>query len=459
MQPLVQSLAVLLAAVCGSAAAAGAEAATPHAPFVMPPSGKGEALVGGLDYPAPSVLAFDSRNRPYMFSSRDAGTSGYLVTLRDGRWVRRSFAEAVKAACPRFASFVATPDRRHLHALGSMAVDDADTLYAVVFIRETGGGMRPVFVYSFDLGHTFGACRLPGNPMQAYLETRVGHNALSGPPAVGLLTFRAKHPARWGDYHRFSVAVPAREGERIVWPTIAAVTDDCFGISNHSGGYSFAVTTGERTHVVYAEIPADGEIGNPTFAATLDRRTGNLTARHRVATAAPERSDVHATPVIARDGRGVLHVVAGAHGQPFLYTRSREPDRVDAGWTEPAPLGRKATYAALVCGPDDRLHLAYRQWQSGRGMLAWQHKPVAGDAWAESQAVALPPEGTRGYGIFYHRLFIDRAGTLYLSFTFNATKGGTYPRVLTVSDDGRTWRLADTETFRGRIAPAGAGSG
>jgi hypothetical protein len=61
----------------------------------------------------------------------------------------------------------------------------------------------------------------------------------------------------------------------------------------------------------------------------------------------------------------------------------------------------------------------------------------------------------RGYGIFYHRLFIDRAGALYLSFTFNATKGGTYPRALAVSEDGGgTWRLADTETFRRRIAPA-----
>jgi hypothetical protein len=310
MRPLVQSLAVLLAAVCGSAAAAGAEAATPHAPFVMPPSGKGEALVGGLDYPAPSALAFDRRNRPYMFNSRDAGTSGYLVTLRDGRWVRRSFAEAVKAACP-------------------------------------------------------------------------------------------------------------------------------------------------RTHFVYGEIPPEGETGNPTVAATLDRRSGKVTARHRVATAAPERSDVHSTPVIARDGRGVLHVVAGAHGQPFLYTRSRAPDRVDAGWTAPSPLGRKATYAALVCDPADRLHLAYRRWESGRGMLAWQHKPAAGEAWADPRPVALPPEGMRGYGIFYHRLFIDRAGALYLSFTFNATKGGTYPRALAVSEDGGgTWRLADTETFRRRIAPA-----
>jgi len=459
MKPSIFSFYLLVLAALSAPVAAAAAAepdATSHAPFVMPPSGKGEELVGGLGYEAPSALAFDSRNRPYMFHSRDAETSGYLVTLRDGRWVRRSFAEAVKAACPRFASFVATPDRRHPHALGSMTIDDADTLYAVVFIRETGAGVRPVFVYSFDLGETFHACRLPGDPAQALLETRVGHNDLSRPPAVGLLTFRREHPARWTHYYRLVVAVPVRKGDGLAWPTVVTVTEDCFGISNHSGGYSFAVTTGERTHLVYAEIPPEGQTGNPTFAATLDRATGKIVARQRLATAPPDTPDVHSTPVIACDGRGILHAVAGAHGQSFLYMRSRKPDRVDAGWTEPAPVGDRQTYAALVCAPDDRLHLAYRRWESGRAGLAWRHKPAGGDAWSEPQPVALPPEGMRGYGIFYHRLFVDRAGALYLSFTFNATKGGTYPRALAVSEDGRTWRLADKETFRRGIVPAGA---
>jgi hypothetical protein len=446
----VLSLLVTVAAEEGPAAA-GEGTSAPAAPFVMPPSGEGDRLVGALGYDGPCALAFDSRNRPFMFDSREAATSGYLVTLRDGEWVRRPFAEAVKQACPAFASFVATPGRRHLHGLGSMTFDDADALYAVVFIRETGGRTSPVLIYSADVGETFTACRLPGDPAQAFLEVRAGMGDLPGPPAVGLLVFRKEHPAQWTNYYRLSVAVPVKEGDGLRWPEPVRVTEDCFGISNHSGGYSFAVTRGGRTHLVWAEIPPEGETGNPTFAATVDRRQGRVVARQRLAVAPPETPDVHSTPVIAADGKGYLHVVAGAHGQSFLYTRSREPGRVDAGWTPPVRVGRRQTYAALVCGPDDVLHLAFREWQSGRGALAYHRKAAMDEAWRTSQPLALPPEGQKGYGIFYHRLFIDRAGALYLSFTFNAQKGGTYPRALAVSEDaGHTWRLAGTATLRRR---------
>ena len=47
--------------------------------------------------------------------------------------------------------------------------------------------------------------------------------------------------------------------------------------------------------------------------------------------------DPHVQPGICVDGRGYLHVVTGAHGGPFLYTRSAVPLRVDAGWTAPEP--------------------------------------------------------------------------------------------------------------------------
>ena len=61
------------------------------APFQMPLTGKGDQLVGNLKYECGSALAFDTRNRPYMFHSREPESFGYILTLRDGKWVRLSY--------------------------------------------------------------------------------------------------------------------------------------------------------------------------------------------------------------------------------------------------------------------------------------------------------------------------------------------------------------------------------
>jgi len=419
-----------------------------EAPFIMPPSGKGQELVGGTGYDAPSALAFDSRNRPYVFHTRHEEKCGYIATLRDGKWVRLSYLDSIRRTCPTFTSFTTRSRLGDLHALGTMTIDDADGLYAILFIREAEKKRKPVLLYSPDLGETFQVYDLPGEPNQAFLEIRVGHNDMSRPPLVGLLKFRKPHPARWTAYHILTVAAPVKKGKSLQWPPAVEVTRDCFGISNHSGGYSFAVTTGKRAHLVYAEIPQKADGGNPTYAATYSREANKIVAKKFLVTAPPRTPDVHSTPVIAADGKGCLHVVAGAHGQSFLYLRSRQPDQVEGGWTKPIRVGVRQTYATLLCDRGDRLHSFFREWRSGVASLSYQSKPAASDAWPRSVPLVWAPGKQRGYGIFYHRVFFDRAGAIYVSFTFNAQKGGTYPRALMVSEDGgKSWRLATTQTF------------
>ncbi len=424
-------------------------------PLEMPASGQGAELAAPLGTEGPSAMAFDSRNRPYLFHSRDASTSGYLVTLRDGQWVRRSFVEAIKKASTRFVSFAATPKERHLHAQGSMTIDDADGLYAIVYCRGAKGGAFPVLVYSADLGETFTAYELPGSPGGAFLETRVGCNDLSAPPAIGLLKLRQRHPAEWTDYHVLSVLVPRKDGKTLRLPPPVEVSSDCFGVSNHSGGYSFAVTRGGRTHLVWAEIPQEGKKGNPTFAATLDRESGKIVERQFLATAPPDVPDVHSTPVIAADAAGRLHVICGAHGQSFLYLRSQQPGRVDAGWTKPVAMGGRQTYATLLWIGKDSLLSAFREWKDGVATLSMQSKPAGADRWPASRTLVVAPGRKKGYGIFYHRLFVDRGGVLYLSFTFFTfrDKGETfYPRLLIASGDGgATWSPATREDLAARV--------
>jgi len=418
------------------------------APFQMPPTGKPEQLVGGLKYECGSALAFDTRNRPYMFHSREPASFGYLLTLREGKWVQLSYLDALKKAFPK----VKTPRWRQ-HAGGTMVIDDADALYAVLFVEEEGKqGRAVVLLYSPDLGKSFHAYRLPGT---AFLEIPVGHNKFDRPPAVGVLKFRKEYPTRWTRYYVLSVLFPEKQGGGLALGEPVEVTQDCFGISNHSGGYSFAVTTGKKTHVVYAEIPKKPRGGNPTFIATVDRAARKVIAKQFLVNAPPNTADVHSTPVVAVDSKGHLHAVTGAHGGSFYYLRSKEPDRIDAGWTKPARVSTGQTYATLICDKKDILHTVYRV----HPRLHYQHKPAAGDRWSARRVLVNPPPGHRGYSIFYHRLFIDRAGALYLSFTFWETRTkskGRYPRALAVSEDGgATWRLATAETFGRRARRPG----
>ncbi len=126
---------------------------------------------------------------------------------------------------------------------------------------------------------------------------------------------------------------------------------------------------------------------------------------------------------------------------------------ITAGFSAPAPMADGQTYCSLVCDTRNRLHSAFRQWQP-HATLCYQRRF---DHWSEPKTL-VHGANTREkwmYGVFYHRMFIDRDGALYISFTFyeNVTQGeGDYPRALIVSvDGGDTWQLADRERFARRV--------
>jgi hypothetical protein len=161
----------------------------------------------------------------------------------------------------------------------------------------------------------------------------------------------------------------------------------------------------------------------------------------------------------------------------FKYLRSLKPNDAYSGFTEPVPVldagyvdektvpkgqGRQ-TYISLVCGPDDTLHIAYRQWRRNvdqfhpsqtYAALSYQSKPKEGP-WGPARPLVIP--ALPGYSIYYHKLTIDRRGRLYLSYsywsddkTYQDDFPGRYvnPAVLTSGDGGTTWKLADTNDFR-----------
>ncbi|HKL21202.1 MAG TPA: hypothetical protein VJ904_05310, partial [Tichowtungia sp.] len=115
-------LAAVLAAGCAArVASVGDQTAVP---FVIPPSGQPELLLKDIRLHAPTALAFDSMNRPYLLNNRDPDEFGLLRTVRDGRWKTLSLR-------PALGEKKLLKDRA-MHARGELVIDDADALYATL---------------------------------------------------------------------------------------------------------------------------------------------------------------------------------------------------------------------------------------------------------------------------------------------------------------------------------------
>jgi hypothetical protein len=225
---------------------------------------------------------------------------------------------------------------------------------------------------------------------------------------------------------------------------------------------SAVVSWGDRVHVTWGEAtdPAVTVPGVPTFVATYDRRTGQTSAPVLVGYG-PPANDVHNTPSITVDGEGYLHVLVGTHGRPFQYTRSLQPNSADGGWTPAAAAaeGQNQTYIGFVCGPDNTLHVVFRLWRwgepypdSSHATLAYQRKRP-GQPWEAPRVLVVAPFSE--YSVFYHRLTLDHAGRLFLSYDYWSTywfyrndHPGNRRAVLMSPDGGDTWQLAADKDLR-----------
>jgi len=412
------------------------------APFTIPPSGESAQLVGGVDVPPPTAMAFDSRNRPYLINTRDPESFGKLWTLRDGQWIVRSFRDQLDPNV--------IPKKRHLQADGEMVIDDHDAIY----LR-----LRGHLVYSDDLGETFDVY-----PSLGSIELRTGPNRFDHPPAIGQIadsSYVDRDAAKWAKRGTLSVLLPTKDETGLTLGEPILISNNCLaaGSGGHSGGTSFAVTVGRLTHVVYAQCPQNiVEGGNPIYIATLDRKTRQVIANRLLVNAPPTKADVHTRPTITADAAGYLHVLSGSHGQPFYYLRSAKPNDITSGWTDPIRLAGRQCYASLVCDQNNQLHTVFRQWLP-HATLGYTSTEAKQAKWAANQTLVhgALERGRYQYGIFYHRLFIDRRSNLLLAFTFfefRTGADGRYPQALAISKDaGRTWQLATTADFTSAVAP------
>jgi hypothetical protein len=398
------------------------------------------------DHPVENQVYFDPKNRPFALTGRG------VETWRDGRW--RASALRV-AGRPSAAGLTG---RAFGAASTKIAFDRDGDLYLVTRV-----GSQAALLRSTDAATTFTAEPIPGRkggPSVFDIEQFSGHNTPDGPPPLLRYTRTASDPRRiWRRINDLELFLPTKVDGRLSLGDPILISRRCIGLSAHSGIPSSVVSRGTKVHVAWAEAtdPDRKVPGVPTYVATYDRSTCRLGEPALVGYGAPA-NDIHNSPNITMDSKGYLHVLAGTHGRPFQYVRSLKPNDANSGWTKATPVGEglPQTYIGLVCGPDDALHLVFRLWRYGTAPFAASHHATLayqrkrpGKPWEPPRILIVPPFSE--YSIFYHRLTIDRAGRLFLSYDYWSTywfyrtdHRGKRRALLTSGDGGGTWKLAET---------------
>ncbi len=429
------------------------------------------------DYVANEVY-FDTKNRPVM---RDRNENLYftsaLVFLENKAWVKRDFLTTVKTAYPGFKRFVYGGG----FSGAKVAMDGAGGVYSPLRLQHNSGHQSLV-LHTADRGKTYSVTPMSATSSDIQVNA---HGLPAAPPPVLAYLYTAPHSAKWCSYYDLALYLPSLAGGKLKLGPPVLISKKCLGACQHSGGPGSLVTRKGRTHVVWGEISATGkDPGVPTYVATYDHKTKKL-GKKVLLGFAPPVDDVHNVPAVVMDSKGYLHAVTGAHGANFLYLRSLKPDDASA-WTNPVKTltagwvdsttdkdGRgRQTYISLVRDHKDNLHMAFRQWRRNvdshfpadqyYAALSIQTR-APGKPWGPARPVVVPP--VPGYSIFYHKLTVDRAGRLYLSYnhwTSDTTYQGDFPdryhhrAVLFSKDQGVTWKLAQTADFVAGVFTASA---
>jgi hypothetical protein len=412
-----------------------APAASPlKMPVVLEPYRHENEQFGYLpDYPVENQVYFDVKNRPFV------RTSTGVSARRDGAWIATTLPYGRPSTKVAF---------------------DRDNDAYVVATKGADG----VLLRSADGGKTFESRTVPAEGRRGRtfeIEQFSGHNTPDGPPPLLRYTQTARDPKRiWRRINDLELILATKRDGRLSMEKPVLVSRRCIGLSAHSGIPSSVVSRGDKVHVAWGEATDPGQKvpGVPGYVVTYDRKTKRLGEPVLLGYGAPP-NDIHNSPSITMDSKGYLHAVLGTHGKPFQYARSLRPNDAHGGWTKAEPVGEglRQTYIGLVCGADDTLHLVFRMWRSGvdpfplshHATLAYQRKRP-GQPWEAPRVLVVAAFSE--YSIFYHRLTIDRAGGLFLSYDYWSTfwfyrtdHYGHRRALLTSPDGGDTWKMANGE--------------
>jgi hypothetical protein len=457
----------------------------------------------------PGVVSFDARNRPYMrvgvhepavlaesydgprHSTRGEPRSwvaAYLQTIDDrGQWV----AQPVQPEPVRSGHFLG--HQRVVFTEAGEAyqlVSKRTALGEVSFLLVSTDGMRTWLSEPMPSEYRYERLE-PAGPAGGVLIVATGSDgglslATASTEPDGGLVVRSPVP----------MAVPI-EGE--LDPRLAPV---------HSGAGNVTATVVDRTGTPITYLVFLNGVDDPAvppgetaqYAVAFDHGAEvalNLQSPVLLGSTLnhtdPPTADRHNGPAIVVDSDGRLHVVLGSHQRHLKHTCTRRSARERPAFSADdwfpaqtihadAPYEQVgATYVGLVIDSRDTLHVVTRGYPYHLTYLRARRSPAARviDQWQWDPPKHVIEHQRQGYGIYYHKLAIDRRDRLFASYWYFAfrltpeeeevyrnrwpdevTDNGEidhhpHDPVLLMSDDaGDSWRLATTDDLFAEVLPS-----
>src|SRR5690606_602047 len=128
------------------------------------------------------------------------------------------------------------------------------------------------------------------------METYMGGKISAYPPVVlrYLPDSSKEQVSFWAKIHRLELFVTQVTAGRLTLDTPVTVSENCVGISDHSGITNSVASDGDQLFLIWGETsdPTKNDPGVPTYTATYHRKTGVLSPPVFLAFSPPV-NDVH----------------------------------------------------------------------------------------------------------------------------------------------------------------------
>ncbi|MCK9161120.1 MAG: BNR repeat-containing protein [Bacteroidaceae bacterium] len=160
-------------------------------------------------------------------------------------------------------------------------------------------------------------------------------------------------------------------------------------------------------------------------------------------------TDAHNIISIMVDGNGYLHAAFDHHNNSLNYCRSIAPGSIILG-PKQQMIGKEendVTYPEFYRLASGDLIFIYRSGMSGNGNLVMNKYSIQTKQWTRIQDVLIDGENKRNA---YWQLFVDRAGTIHLSWVWRETYNVETNHDICYArsfDDGKSWYKTNGEKY------------
>ena len=438
--------------------------------------GKSDEFINALDYEAPLVMDFDTKNRPYFIYNTKTGyniNNGVyqITTIRNNKWVHYSYLDELQNYFGK-SLYISEKDIEYQGFNASRScqimIDDSDNLFAVIGVylkKDQHTSIKYILLSASNIssdkftGDFVISDIFPEGHGMAVMEVRNSFNGSKKYAPLFVYTmdqpgFPYVTPYRWSQhsYNKAYLISAYYQGKKLKFNDPVLLDSNIPGFCKHSSGESFAVTKGNYSYITYlrhdSDPTKDADGNNRVYVKKFNRKTNQFESdRKYLFDCTPEFADGHSIPVIAIDKLGFLYVQGGAHsGSGFKNTKSKKPLNITE-WTNVKEIGSHRTYSSLLVDESGGIHSFFRGSSPKGGYALFYQNGDCEKGFKNDNGILFVDQNSKcSYRVYYNHACKDRGNRIYVSWTPNSGadyKTWDFRRVLAYSDDsGKTWHIA-----------------